>query len=574
MISEGSARVLHGLCLALALVFVALTLSPGYISGTGPYWQQPAGDVAQGQIGWFYYARDDWRASPLRIDNYHAPEGGHLLLSDSLPLLAIPAKLIYRLAWPADSAPPVYIGWWVAACLLLQALAASYLLRVLEVRTLVPHLAGVVLLSFMPLLFLRFGHATLMAQALILFALAGYARNKRGTLTRRAWWALCAVPVLALWVTPYLAAMSGLIVLATIADGWREGRLSGRGAALRLGGMLAAGVAVIGISGLIGQNARSLGGYGWYSLNLLSPFVPFPDTLLGRWLGTTHPSPPHLHQWEGGTYLGAGLLLVCAAALPALRQWRHGLRRHAVLLAVVAGAVLFAISYRIGLGSRELIALPLPPVLIDLLSVFRGSGRFAWIAVYALAAAAIVAVSRRYRPRTAAVLLVVAALIQVADVAPLQARVRAVSGNPAPALIDPAAWTELIATHERLFQFPSFECDGLFGLNIPGDRLRELQIDWIAARLNRPTNSAYLARPTKDCARERETALSGRREPGTLYLFRADEAIGRLLAEHGEDSAGCGYLDDVVVCSADRDLSHLDQSVLAPATAAAPASLD
>lgn len=564
MTRPGVERGLNGLVLAFALVFVALSLSPGYVAGTGPYWQLPAHDVAQGQIGWYYYARDGWHAAPLRIDNYHAPEGGHLLLSDSLPLLAIPAKLIYQLAWPADAIPPVYLGWWVAACLLAQVLAASALLRALDVRAVAPHLAGVALLSFMPMLFLRFGHATLMAQALILFALTGYVLGKRDALTRRAWWALCALPVVALWITPYLAAMTGLIVAVTIVDGWRDGRLSAGATAARLGGLISAGIVLVGLSGLFGQNARNLGDYGLYSLNLLSPFVPFPETLLGRWFETNIASPAHLHQWEGGSYLGAGLLFLCVAALPALRHWRAGLHRHAVLVAALSGSVLFAISHRVSAGSTELLTVPLPQGLVDLLSTLRGSGRFVWIAVHTLAAAAIVAVARLYRAGTAAALLVTAALLQVIDVAPLQARVHERSSSAAPLRIDPEAWTGLIAAHDRLFQFPSFECDGLFGRGVPGDRWRELQIDWIAARLNRPTNSAYLARPTKDCAREREAALSGRREPGTLYLFRASEDIGRLLAEHGERSTGCGYLDDVVVCSADHDLSQLDQSVLPP----------
>lgn len=574
MTRPGATRILNGLVLALALIFVALSLSPGYISGTGPYWQLPAHDVAQGQIGWYYYARDDWHAAPLRIDNYHAPEGGHLLLSDSLPLLAIPAKLIYRLAWPADAPPPVYLGAWVAVCLLAQVLAASALLRALDVRAIAPHLAGVALLSFIPMLFLRFGHATLMAQALILFALAGYVLGKRDRLTRPTWWALFTLPVLALWITPYLAAMTGLIVAVTIVDGWRDGRLSAGAAAVRLGGLLAAGIVMVGLSGLIGQNARHLGDYGLYSLNLLAPFVPFPETLLGRWFETTIASPAHLHQWEGGSYLGTGLLLMCVAALPALRHWRVGLRRHAVLIAALIGTVLFAVSHRVSAGSTELLTVPLPQGLVDLLSTLRGSGRFVWITVYTLAAATIAAVARLYRTRTAAALLVTAALLQVADVAPLQARVHERSRSAAPVQIDPEAWTGLIAAHERLFQFPSFECGGLFGLGVPGDRWRELQIDWIAARLNRSTNSAYLARPTKDCARERETALGGRREPGTLYLFRATEDIGRLLAEHGEHSAGCGYLDDVVVCSADHDLSHLNQSVLALPTDVGVVPLD
>ena len=44
-----------------ALAFSLASLDLGYTSGMGSYWRAPAGDVAQGQIAWFYYARDAWR---------------------------------------------------------------------------------------------------------------------------------------------------------------------------------------------------------------------------------------------------------------------------------------------------------------------------------------------------------------------------------------------------------------------------------------------------------------------------------------------------------------------------------
>jgi hypothetical protein len=139
----------------------------------------------------------------------------------------------------------------------------------------------------------------------------------------------------------------------------------------------------------------------------------------------------------------------------------------------------------------------------------------------------------------------------------MQTGVRAASASPMSSTIDRAAWEKLIDAHARMFVFPSFECGGLFGRDVPGTKFRELEIDWVAAMRNKPINSAYLARFTKNCERERVDAVANFAEPGTLRLYRSTDEIGEWLSQRGADLSRCGYLDDVVVCSADSDLSHL-----------------
>lgn len=543
--------------LAFGLVFAALSLSPDYVLGHGPYWQALFGDVAKGEIGWFYYARDAWRWPLFAAANYHLPEGSSVVLTDSLPLFALPAKLLYRLLWPAQATPPIYTGLWVALCLVLQAVFASRLLRVLGVVERVPHLAGLVLFCYLPIVFLRFGQAALMGQFLILFALEGYVRAKREGLTRCGWSVLCALPVAVLLVHPYLAAMCGALVAATILDQWRERRLDGRGVLLRFGAIALAALALMAVGGFFSAARSDFGDYGLYSLNLLSPWVPFANTLSGQWLGTQTPVIAGSNQWEGGAYLGAGVLLLCLLALPALREWRANLARHGVLFAMLLVLLVFAVSQRVGIGEREVLTLPLPDALLHALSQFRGSGRFVWVPLYALLAALIVAIVRRHSAPRAAALLALAALLQLVDVWPMQPGVRAASASMAPVTIDRATWTRLIGGHREIFQYPSFECGGLFGNGVPGTKFRGLEIDWIAAELARPTNSAYLARFTKDCEGERAEAARRHGEPGVLYLYRSTEDIGAFLAQHGIDTERCGYLDDVAVCSADMDLSEL-----------------
>jgi hypothetical protein len=273
-------------------------------------------------------------------------------------------------------------------------------------------------------------------------------------------------------------------------------------------------------------------------------------------LGTEFPVIPGTNQWEGGAYLGLGMMLLCVLALPALRNWRANLHRHAVLFVLLVLVLIFAVSQRVGFGVHEL-TLPIPDVLLHMLSQFRGSGRFVWLAVYSLLAAAIVAVFARYGERRARIVLVVAAALAIADVWPMQRGIRLATASPATLSIQRAEWTRLIEAHSRIFQYPSFECGGLFGWGVPGSKFRGVEIDWLAAERNIPTNSAYLARFTKDCERETADAAANIGAHGVLHLYRSTEENGAFLAAHGADLARCGYLDDVVVCSADMDLSAL-----------------
>ncbi|MEO8012350.1 MAG: DUF6311 domain-containing protein [Dokdonella sp.] len=550
-------RVLAVVSLLIGCLLAAMTLDRDYVSGHGRYWQSQLGDPAKGEIGWFYYARDAWRFPLFDSRNTHYPEGSSVVLADSLPLLALPVKLAYQVFWPGGSDPPIYTGWWVAMCLVLQAVCASRLLRALGIEALLPHLAGVVIFCWMPIVFLRFGQAALMGQFLILFALEGYVRAKRHGLSRGQVTVQCLLPAFGLLVTPYLAVMAGAVIAATILDAWRERRLAFRDVLLCFGGIVASSLLVMALGGFFTATRSQFGDYGLYSMNLLSPWVPFPQTQSGQWLGTTMPVITGSNQWEGGAWFGAGMLLLGLFAIPALRDLRANLRRHAVLAGVLVLVVAFAISHRIGIGSREVLTLPISDGLLAALSQLRGSGRFVWVASYALLAALVVAVCARYRPRTAAMLLAAAALLQVLDARPMQVGVRDASASPAPSTIDVATWARLIGAHARIFQFPSFECGGLFGHGVPGNKFRGVEIDWIAARLDVPTNSAYLARFTKDCDRERAEAMSDHGAQGVLYLYRSSDDIGAPLIASGVDTRQCGFLDDVVVCSRDVEMSAL-----------------
>lgn len=540
--------ILIVLIVLAALGFSLSSLDLRYVDGTGSYWHGPPGDAAQGQIAWFYYARDAWQFPLTEIGNYHLPEGGNLLLGDALPLVALPMKAWYRWLQDPASVPPIYTGFWVALCLVLQMIAGWCLLSAMGMRRPLQLIAGLILLCWMPMLFLRFGHASLMAHFILLLALSNYVRGRREKLPPKAWALYGALPALALAIHPYLAAMTLLPTAALLVEQRRLDFWTWRAVAAGAVWMMGVMAVTAAFLGYFTLGGRGFNDYGEYSLNLLAPWVPFPTTALGRWLGTQPPSITGLQQWEGGCYLGAGLIALMVAALARWQLLTLDLRRHCVLAAFLAVAVLFAISNRVGVGATEWVHIALPDGAIALLSTFRGSGRFVWPAVYAFAALLIVTVMRGYRPAVATAILGVCAGLQLIDVLPMQHVMRIASTTGQVATIDRGSWEQLIRSHSTIFQYPSFECGGLFGGDISGTRWRELEIDWIAARWDRPTNSAYLARYTKDCAMERSVAAQGPTDPGTLYLYRDSEDVGAMLSVAGTDLRRCRALDDVVVC--------------------------
>lgn len=218
--------------MGLAIAFVMLSVGSGFIRGIGEYWSSPLGDAAQSQIGWFYFARDAWRFPLFDIRNYHLPEGANLLLSDGIPLLALIAKPVYRALYSSSDTPPIYVGYWVAACLALQVLMALRLLSSLGIADLRHRLAAAVLFCYVPLLFLRFGQFSLLGQFIVLLSVDGYVRATREQAARIPVWTML-VPAVALWVHPYLAAMSALLGFAALAEQYRRRRLRWPDLALR-----------------------------------------------------------------------------------------------------------------------------------------------------------------------------------------------------------------------------------------------------------------------------------------------------------------------------------------------------
>ena len=162
-----------------AIAFLAW-MHPAVLWPTNVGWLLAGEDRGQSMLGLAAYLRagGPWPGThePLLV----APEGMTLLFTDSIPLLGLLLK-------PFAPWLPVggqYVGLWYLSCCLLQAAFAAALVRRRAPDALATW-CGAALLVLMPALFNRFGHASLCAQWLLLWALWVFVEPRRA---RSGWW--------------------------------------------------------------------------------------------------------------------------------------------------------------------------------------------------------------------------------------------------------------------------------------------------------------------------------------------------------------------------------------------------
>jgi putative flippase GtrA len=456
--SNGAAWPSYLSALALGALFAFWLFPADFILGESAYWSAPEGDPMAHVIGMRYFLADEWRFPLFQTRLIAPPEGVNIIFTDSLPLFALIAKLLRP--WLSEQVN--YFGIWYFSVYVLQAVAAVFLLRSLDVKSLLPNLAGTVLALSCPALIFRFGHTALCGHFLVLFALGLYFRSVRRAAFGRLWGWFALLCGLALLVHAYLFVMVfGVFAAAAVQEA-----LSSR-AGLRNG--LIAGVVIAAecvllmwISGYFhGAGANGGGGFGVYSMNLLSPWVPqlsglFPA--MDRVIDSTG------GQYEGFNYLGFGILLLLGAALWAGRsEIPAALGRYWGLGGLLLGFAALAVTHRVFLGSWKLLEIDLDPP--SFLQQLRSSGRFFWPVGYTLMALGVAVAARKMRrPLNFAVVLTAAAL-QFVDASPIRDSVAKWGRSEMNFGIPDQSWRAipwrpLIAAHERLTIFPSFECSG------------------------------------------------------------------------------------------------------------------
>ena len=534
------------------LVVCALLFDPAFLAGRGDFWLAPRGIADGGGYdmpiilsGYFHFVVDHWRLPLFDALTLGRPPGTNILLTDSVPILALLGRLIRQ----ASGTTVNLFGLWTAFCIILNGIGLATLTAALGLRSAGGALASAVFGVSMSVMLMRWGHLSLGGQFVVPLALALHVHWLAAAPDA---WRGCAaravgLAMVALLINPYLAMMVVAILFAALAQLWWIGR-GPPGTIMRhavvLAGSLAGLALVCGF--LTAKVARVEDGYGFYSLNLAAPFIPqrsglFPGTAEFVIDGTGG-------QYEGFSYLGGGvLLLLLVAFAPGRLPMAVWVRRYGAGFGVLAAMLLFAISHEIYFGPWRLAHVGLPRAVLDLANVFRSSGRFVWPAVYAATGGAIAAVGLRYR-RAGPAILLLAALVQWVDAAPLRAAIAASIAQPgAPALPD-APWRTLIARHAAVRVLPSAVCAGELADKVWALRVKlEAQVLSGLERVSilRP----QLARTFVDCGVEAGTSANLGSTDRTLRIYLPGlPDYARVRAEAGA-RANCRTWPALVVCA-------------------------
>ena len=318
---ERGAKLMIVTALAIAVGYVMVTFDAAFLLGTGPFWANPRGawlmdpadhlqsvDVMTTQVSYIAFLHAPWNLPLFFVPDLGAPEGSSVILVDAVPIVALLGKILFS----TTGLMITPFGLWIAACFVLSALFAVLLIRELGQRSLLAAIAASLLAVSMPALLYRFGHLSLFGQFIVIGGLWLYARDTRiGGFWRRAvWWIgwLC----LAALLHGYLFAMASALYAATWLSRFERQRPSLR-SALGEPALITLCVAILLIvAGHFGKGtgtSPAAEGYGYFSMNLLSPIWPQRSGLFPM-LYALKTGPDG--QYEGFNYLGGGVLALLA----------------------------------------------------------------------------------------------------------------------------------------------------------------------------------------------------------------------------------------------------------------------
>lgn len=368
------------------------------------------GDALQHQLGWEWFRQEPWRFPLGSIQAYGYPIGTSVTFMDSIPLLAIPFKLIS----PWLEAKFQYFGLWELSAVMGQMLFGMLILHQFTRSYKLKILGASLLVLSSPMIFRAFYHNSLSAHWILLAAIWFALLEYRGRAWRGAWILLFAVAIL---IQLYYIPM--LLPLWLVGLYFRYQREKKPWTILLeiIGVVLV--LLLLGFSiGLFDLHLSALSstGFGTFTWNLNGFFNPFHFSstyLKGMATGNSG-------QYEGFSYLGLGLIMALPASLyvfflqdPARRKWR-------VLLPFAAASVVYifvALSHKAFFNDLALWDLNLPDWALQIFNLFRASGRFIWPVFYLLVLFILLSVIRNIRYPALILLLVL--LLQLSDLRPL-----------------------------------------------------------------------------------------------------------------------------------------------------------
>lgn len=316
------------------------------------------------------------------------------------------------------------------------------------------------------------------------------------------------------------------VIFVSDAFGRRSRKELSSGAILRL--CTAVAISTVFASWLAGyftaRDSYSLGGYGFYRMNVLSLIDPF------GWSYILPDLPRGPGDYEGFNYLGVAIfVLVIPAFFIALSNPRDLIRvvtKHRSFVTALVALAIFSITNRIGFGSTE-IQIGIPSYVTSIAEIFRSSGRMFWPVTYSIQLAIFFLLIRGLKRQTLILVLTSLLIVQIIDTSSGWSRIRSTAmASPSATLSSPlqdSFWSEAAEHYEKVrWLLPAFPPQA--------DLARWTTVADYAVRNGLSTDAAYLARIEsegleKATLKRREALNSGVFESDSLYFLDEDQLL-------------------------------------------------
>ncbi len=531
-------------------------------------------DLTQHYLGWIYYRKSPWHFPIGLLDGLYS-ESVSILYTDSIPLFAV----FFKLLSPILPETFQYFGIFGLLCYALMGGFGVLFLR-RRVPYALPQLIGSAFFVLSPCLLKRtFYHTALSAHFLILAAFCLWAYREEilhSSDGRRAFFRRERTHYTLLWcllgmssflINPYLTPM----VFGVLACSLLQECLLRRNWIDCLTGLFIPAFATLSAGHIIGafygNVSAASAGLERLSFNLLQLVNPANYLLEIRdfhYLWETQnysaflPVLPNFSEWqeEGFSYLGLGviLMLVLCGVLSIRqairsRQKSAALTDHAnsdskasgrtLIVSIERKSFLFsmsiyfivftllALSPQITIGTVKLLKIPYPDVIFHILSIFRSTGRFAWMLHYGLLALALLLTchflgAAKQGKRLLSLTLAVLLFVQITDLSPAladkhEAYTKEFADYTSPFLS--FGWKILGENATQIMVCPP---TGTFGLYNAPDV--SCHLEHYALQYGLSLNVTYMSRDFSKAADEAsakhlQTRKNGEKHPEIIYVF-------------------------------------------------------
>jgi hypothetical protein len=372
-------------------------------------------DFLQSYFGWAFFRSTEW-GNPIGINpRYGYDLASSIVYSDSIPLFAIPFKILT----PLLPTPFQYFGIWLLCCYILQAVV-GWNIAGLYTRSRLHQTCVALLLSGSPAILWRLDmtHIALAGHFVILYAIYLNLCDPRHKSTL---WAIAVIA--AALIHFYLFVIVFALWVANLFDRLLRDRSRWKGLLLEFISIIIALLFCAWQAGyfLVALDSVSDSSFGNYSMNLFSIFDSRGYSLFLKGISQQE------YFDEGFNYLGGGGIFLLCASMPAIWMLRKNIWRQIHLRLFLCFCLLLllllSLTHQLHYGDK-ILHIPLPPSLISLLSIVRCSGRFFWPIYYLLFLVPAIVILKSYKKWVTLAIFILAVTLQFIDTSPLRVKVK------------------------------------------------------------------------------------------------------------------------------------------------------